>query len=197
MSDCTFNAERHEYRIAGRLVPSVTKVLGDMLPCWRASDWHLQRGRSVHACAAMIARGETFQHDPQIDGQVRALRRFFAEVKLVVYAVEESVFSQQYQYGGTLDLLTRNPKDGKLMVLDFKSTLTKAVPYQCAAYALARGGRTPIIHGVGCEIREDGKYQMGTIEDLRPYGREWLGLLSAYNTRRKCGIKTEDESDGQ
>ena len=55
---CTFDADRHEYRIAGRVVPSVTHVLGDLIPGWRASDWHLQRGRAVHA--SFFERSVTF-----------------------------------------------------------------------------------------------------------------------------------------
>ena len=72
MNDCTFNDATHEYRIGGRFVPSVTQVLGDLLPCFQAGEWYLERGRAVHACAAMIAKGIAFDHDEQIDGQVMA-----------------------------------------------------------------------------------------------------------------------------
>ena len=54
MTACTFDAETHEYRIGGRKVVGVTTVLNDLIPGYRASDWYLQRGRAVHAAAAMI-----------------------------------------------------------------------------------------------------------------------------------------------
>ena len=72
-----FNEAAHQYTLNGHDVPSVTQVLGDVLPGWRADDWYLERGRAVHACAAMIARGEEFDHDSVIAGQVAACRRFF------------------------------------------------------------------------------------------------------------------------
>ena len=74
----TYDDATHTYAIDGRPVPSVTDVLRDLLPCWQASEWHLQRGRAVHACCAMIARGVDFTHDPQISGQVSAARLWFA-----------------------------------------------------------------------------------------------------------------------
>lgn len=189
----TFDPATHTYRIDGRPVPSVTQVLGDVLPGWQASEWYLERGRAVHACAAMIAKGQTFTHDPQIDGQVRALRRFFAEVKPLVLAVEQQVYSTSYRYAGTLDLLTRKPGGLQLMVVDFKASLAPATLYQCAAYALAyddgpNAGRVPVNLGCGVEIRDDGTYKMSEVWNLKQYKPQWLALLTAYNIRRRCGV---------
>lgn len=189
-----FDEETHSYAINGRRVPSVTQVLGDLIPGWHASDWHMQRGRAVHACAAMIARGEEFEHDPQISDQVAACRRFFAECKPDVQAVELQVYSERLQFAGTLDL--SGMMVGQPCVLDYKATLTKALPYQLAAYALAEWEmlRQPMKrYGLGVELREDGTYRLSEPYDLRLYSQAWLALLTTYNVRRKCGIKeTED-----
>jgi len=195
----SFAPATHAYTIDGRPVPSVTQVLRDLIPGWSASDWHMQRGQAVHACAALIAQGKEFEHDPAIDGQVRALRRFFAEVKPVVCAVEQHVYSRPYQYGGTFDLLTRYPVGQQgLMLVDFKATLCPSVPYQLAAYALAHSDpRLPIAINIGCgvEIHDDGTYKMSETYDLRRYKQGWLSLLTAYNIRRQCGIKTTQEEE--
>jgi hypothetical protein len=191
-----FDPTLHQYSIAGRPVPSVTRVLRDLMPGWSASDWYLERGRIVHQCAAGIARGKRYDTGSQIDGQVAAITRFYVEVKPVVLAVELPVYSERHQYAGTLDLLTCKPGGTSLMILDFKASLTKTVPFQCAGYAAAyeeQFGKV-INYGVGVEIREDGKYQMGDIKDLRPYKRRFFELVGSFNSRRECGIKEEKEN---
>lgn len=188
-----FDPIAHQYFINSRPVPGVTFVLRDLIPGWSASDWYLERGRVVHACAALVARGKTFEYDPQISGQVAALRRFFSEVNPVVLDVEKQVYSERWQYAGTLDLLTHKPGTDAPMILDFKASLTLSVAYQCAAYALAHPGRA-IKWGCGVEIRENGKYQLGEIYDLRKYQQDWLNLLGSYNVRRKCGTKEMEDA---
>ncbi len=185
-----FDPATHTYRIGGRLVPSVTQVLGDLIPGWRASDWYLQRGRAVHACAALLARGVPFESDPQIAGQVEALRKFFAEVNPRVIWAEKQVYSELYQYAGTLDLFCDIGAKTNV-VLDYKSALTGTVPIQCAAYALALPGDPR--WGLGVEIRDDGTYRMSEVYDLRRYKAEWLALLTTYNIRRRLGCQKVGE----
>lgn len=188
----TFDPSTHTYTIASRQVPGVTSVLRDLIPGWSASDWYLERGRIVHACAAKIARGKRFESGSQIDGQIAALCQFFAEVNPVVIECESPVYSTAHQYAGTLDLLTCKPGTDAFMVLDFKASLTLSVAYQCAAYAIAHPGRKEIRWGCGVEIRENGTYKMGKIYDLRLYKQDWHHLLGSYNIRRKCGIKERE-----
>lgn len=181
-----FYPDTHTYFIAGRKVPSVTQVLGDILPSWKASEWYLQRGRAVHACAAMIGRGKNFKHDPQLSGQVAACRRFFSEVKPRASRIEEQLFSEKYQYAGTVDMVCGI--GGKVVVLDYKATLTESLPIQCAAYALAIGTANDM-WGVGVELRDDGTYKMSTMYRLKLFTQEWLALLTAYNVRQRLGVK--------
>jgi hypothetical protein len=42
-------------------------------------------------------------------------------------------------------------------------------------------------------LREDGSYQMSERYDLQQYRAGWLALLGAYNIRRACGIKQQNE----
>lgn len=187
----TFDEARHEYRIDGRLVPNVTKVLSDLLPGFRASDWHLQRGRAVHACAAMVGRGIAFEHDPRISGQVEAVRRFYREVKPEIVEVEWPVYSERYQYAGTVDLVAILKKYP--LVVDYKARLTPSTLFQCAAYALAYPH--PIRHGVGVELHEDGTYTMSDVWELKRAQQEWLALLAAYRIRERLGYTNKEEED--
>jgi len=184
----TFDAETHTYRIHDRIVPSVTQVLREVLPMWSASDWHLQRGRAVHACAALIAQGRRFTHDPRIAGQVGAVRRFLRECRPAIIAVEQPVYAITYQYGGTPDLLAI--LEGGQTVIDYKSQLLPSVPIQCAAYALAYTGKIRLTGwvGVGVELRDDGTYRLSERHPLTRYAHEWLALLTAYRVRQRCHI---------
>jgi hypothetical protein len=188
----TFDEATHTYSLNGRPVPSVTKVLSDLLPGFRASDFYLQRGRAVHACAALLAKGIPFESDPRIAGQIEAIRRFLREVKPEILAVETQVFSERYQYAGTLDLACRI--NGHLLVADYKASLTPATIYQLAAYAGAcPGGKFK--HGVGVEIHEDGTYKMSETWELKRPFREWLALLSAFRIRERCGCLNKEEEE--
>ena len=188
-----FDADTHRYYINGRPVPSVTQVLGDLLPVWKASGWYLQRGRAVHACAALIAHGKQFQHDERIAGQVAACRKFFTELRPTVLSVEQCLFSAIYQYGGTLDLLARIGT-GREVVVDYKSTLNGVVPIQLAAYSLALGAKGPK-WGLGVQLNEDGSYTSSQYYALKRYEGIWLALLTAYNVRRE--LKLKEGTDGQ
>lgn len=180
-------ADTHTYMIDGRIVPSVTQVLGDLLPGYHASEWHMQRGTAMHACAAMIAQGVEFSHDPQLDGRVASLRAFFRDVRPKVMAVEQQLYSQAFLYAGTCDMVCEI--DGRKMVVDWKSTIAPAAKWQLAAYAQILG----LAYGCAIEIRDDGSYRMSEIWNLTRVKNQWLSLLAAYNIRRECGIKPGEQ----
>ena len=199
--NCEFDSITHIYKINGGIVPNVTRVLADLIPGYRASDWYLQRGRAVHACAAMVAKGIAFEHDPRISGQIEAVRRFFREIKPRVIVVERPVYSHRYLYAGTPDLVCE--LNERLIIPDYKAQITKATIYQCAAYALACNEYprdemfdAEVRYGVGIELHEDGTYKMSEIWDLKRPQQEWLALLTTYRVRERLGCLKEEELDG-
>jgi len=196
-----FNAETHTYSINGVTVPSVTQVLNDLIPGFQAGEWYLQRGTAIHACAAMIARGVAFEHDPQISGQVAACRRFFAEVKPFVMHVERSLFCSRAGFAGTFDMVAN--VCGKIMVVDWKASISNALPYQLGGYSLLldenagnslkeSGVAYSVRYGCGVQLNDDGTYKMTRVYDLRGYKNGFLALLSAYNIRRACKVNEEE-----
>ena len=180
------------YAIAGRPVPSVTEILGELLPTWQAGEWYLQRGTAVHACCAMIARGQEFECDPQITGQVAACRRWFGDFRPDVGAVEGKLYSETLQCAGTPDLLANI--GGKSVVVDWKASLNTVVPLQLGGYAELAGGRAKW-WGMGVELPEDGTYKTTGLIDLRIPRREFRALRTVYGIRERLG-KKEAQHDG-
>lgn len=174
-ADFHFDSETHSYRLKERRLPSVTQVLRALLgEVWQASEWHLQRGRAVHACCALVAGGREFTHDERISGQIAACRKFLANYQPEILEVEQSHYSRLYQYAGTPDLVCRI--QGKRSVVDYKASLTASVELQLAGYAELVDCR----YGLGVELHEDGSYKSTELMDLKQARREFLTLRSAY-----------------
>jgi hypothetical protein len=194
-----FNEADHSYHMmvngVESTVPSVTTVMGEILgQPYFASEWHMQRGRAVHACAAMIALNQPFENDPQIDGQVEACRRFFRDTSPQILEVEKAYYSSRYMFAGTLDLCCMVPSQGDSLLIDYKATLTKQTEVQLGGYSILTGVR----RGLGVQLNADGTYKTSEIYDLRRPAQEFLSLLSAYNTKARLGMlnKKEDGRDG-
>ncbi len=191
-----FDPATHTYylttRGAERPVPSVTQIINEVLQLdyHGATDWHKERGTAIHACAARIAQGKEFDYDPQIAGQVAAVRRFFAEVKPVVIAVEQQVYSARYMYAGTYDLF--GMIGDRTVLLDWKATVTATVPLQLAGYSTALGEPASLpykpSHGIGVELRDDGSYKCSEVYDLRRWVNKFLALRSVYGIKESLGL---------
>lgn len=193
-----FDAERHEYRIDGRVVPSVTQILADVLPGWQADPWYLSRGRTVHACLAMIAQGKEYALDlsgqtpedaAKIQGKIVAGRRFLAEQVQSITAVERQMYSTTYQYAGTLDLI--GLVDGRRCIIDWKSSLDKRVRWQLGGYSLLLHDGTH--WGMAVELGDEGRYRLSEMYELLRAKNEFLALLTTYRARRQCGIPERKE----
>ncbi len=182
----TFEPIAHKYHIAGRPVPSNTQMIKEILgeAIWSASDWYLERGRAVHACAAMIAQGKRFVHDPQIDGQVTACRLFFAENDIEVLEVEQPIYSMMYQFAGTMDLhcIIKKQRD---TIIDWKSALSEVAEIQVGGYAIERPDAK---WGLIVALQENGKYKAGKMFRLAQRKNEFLALRSVYGMRQRLGL---------
>ena len=191
-----FDEATHIYTIAGRPVPSNTQMIRAILgeAIWSASDWYLERGRAVHACAAMIARGKRFEHDPRIAGQVSACRLFFKENDIEVLEVEQPIYSTSYMYAGTMDLHCLFK--GRDTVLDWKSALSPVAEIQAGGYAIERPKAR---WGMVVALKENGRYQAGEMFRLERRKQEFMALRSVFGIRQRLGLlKTKKEvGDGK
>ena len=192
-----FEEATHQYKYNGKVIPSVTQVIRAVLGHgWSAAEWYMQRGRAVHACAAFIAQGVDFKSDPQISGQVAAIKKFYAEVKPEVISCEQKMVSMLFRFAGTADLICRI--GGKRLLIDFKASLDfERTALQLGGYAiLAAESRIPEIkYGRAVVIKADGTYQMSKAINLRQARREFLALRAVYGIMERMNILPRKEEN--
>ena len=191
MVDFAFDSNKHEYTIDGKIVPGVTQIISDVIGSGFefASDWHKQRGVALHACAPFVARGEDFNYDPRLKGKIKALRKFFAEVKPKIEGMEEALYSDLYGFAGRPDFIAKIGR--RFCIGDYKSSLDIIrLALQLGGYSvLCRENPNPygadMNYGIGIELKDDGKYKMTEPIDLRIARNEFLALLTTWKIQRR------------
>lgn len=184
-----FDPVKHLYTSdAGIKLPAVTYVLSAVLgeAIWNADPWYLDRGHAVHACAAFIAQGKSFDFDPAIAGQVAACRKFFADVKPKVVSVEHRIYHPVYLYAGTADMIA--VIDGKLCVVDWKASYTPISEIQVGAYALPE----KVKYGMIVELKVDGNYKATKMFKTERRAQEFIAVLSVYGIKKRLGLINEE-----
>ena len=182
----TLDPDLHEYRINGRVVPSVTQIVTDVLdPDYsHCEPWHLERGRAVHKAAELIGRGKTLGTVCEaIAGQVEAVRRWYYEHPAVkVVDVEMQVCTRAY--AGTLDLLCEDRKG--LLLVDWKCGQHLTTCWQLGGYAnaLKHSHGVAVKRGRGVTLNDDGTYKETEDYELRRYGNEFLWIHGVWSIKR-------------
>lgn len=195
-----FNPKNHIYSAGGKKIPSVTQIIKEVIGYqFFASEWHLNRGRVVHKCAELIAQGKTFTWDQQIDGYVKALYRFFKEVNPKVKFVEKIVYSKQYDFAGTIDLVAQIGSWN--YIIDYKNSLSEDhAGLQLAAYseALWETERLRVFLGAAVEL-SDGNYKIHLFKEgkMRLYEKEFLAVRAVYGIKERLNLITKEELDEQ
>ena len=123
MPDLTFDPKRHEYRIDGEVVPSVTQILGEaglIDDRWYTAKTQV-RGRTVHIVTALDDLGELDESlvDDEHRGYLDAWRSFKADTKCEIVALEAKVCNVALRYAGILDRQLRI--DGVQLLADIKT----------------------------------------------------------------------------
>ena len=190
-----FDSKKHQYTIDNVVYPSVTQIINSILPPFQVDEWYMNRGVAVHMAAAMIGQGIDFDYDERIEGQVRAIRKFFKEVKPGMLGMfEVLVYSPIYRFSGTLDLIANI--GGKRCLVDYKGTMEiERLGLQLAGYSIALEHCLDwkVKYGVGVEIKETGKYKMSPPIKLAKYEREFLALRAVYAIRNRMGYNKQME----
>lgn len=154
--DLQFDAETHTYRLAGRVVPSVTQALkvlesfegipADVLEAARI------RGQYVHAACDLLDRDQLdwSSLDPALVPYIEGYQNWLADSDATITASELRVAHKANGYAGTLDRLAI--VNGRETLVDVKATAVLPVtvgPQTAAyanAYAVSSGHKAPKRH---------------------------------------------------
>ncbi len=140
-----FNSERHEYRLDGALIPSVTQILRPLTDHeyrYVAADV-MERasalGTAVHRMIELDCAGildEAALHD-DLRIYLGQWRQFRAQSGFVPIHSEQRVCSRAFGYAGTLDLIGR--LNGRIALIDAKrcASVPKTAGPQTAGYETA------------------------------------------------------------
>lgn len=168
--ELTFDAIKHEYRLNGVIIPSVTQVLegSGLYPDFSlinpdALEWKRNLGTQVHAATALDDQDNLGEYDPQIEGYLNAWRRFRRECGFRPVHIEQRTFHKKYLYAGTLDRI--GVMDGKNVLVDIKTGVVDlmAVGPQTAAYCEAWGLHTKGRYAV--KLNDEGTYKLSHCND--------------------------------
>lgn len=154
----TFDPDRHEYRFAGQVVPSVTQILAPLTDLSLVDEDVLRRaklfGTAVHLACELHDRGTLNESalDPNLRPYLQAWRSFCADHGALWQHVEARVYHPTLRYAGTLD--RQGQVDGFPSIVDIKSgsSLYPSVGPQLAAYAQAHAVQTHS-PAMGCVYR--------------------------------------------
>lgn len=184
----TFDKEKHEYRLDGKMIPGVTSILSSagLVDFSRVPADTLrlaqERGTAVHAACTLHDAGSLDYEslDPAIWPYLEAWATFCKQTGFVLNMAEHVVHSQKHCYAGTFDRL--GMMNG-LVIIDIKTSevVRQATGVQLAAYLQAA-------EESGCLGMPAKKYKRfavhlydnGTYE-LEPYTnpRDWTVFLAA------------------
>ena len=152
MTDFTFDEPTHTYRYNGKVVPSVTTILGSWkLIKYGSSEFYVNtidgtvvdketfeaagdKGTSIHKGAPLVLAGtlDWDELDLSLLVPLRQLEEWQKDMKPEVIAVEKPLYSEKHGYAGTPDLVCRIGRD--VMIVDFKSGAYGCAGPQLAAY---------------------------------------------------------------
>lgn len=197
-----FDAESHEYRAEGAVVPHVTGVLDalnlrDLPPNRPERELWLFRGNWVDTAISLKLLGKLDVNDPaflahaaQWMGFVMGGLRFIRETGAAVISVQRQVYHPTYRFAGTLDLEIDIPHRG-LAICDWKlNEACVGTHLQLAAYDLAASAEPEYKphRRIAVALHPDGTYK--TTEYQGRQDRQlFLSALALYNDKNRNGGK--------
>ena len=189
-----FDEEKHEYRLRGKVLPSVTTIIKAILPPQYefAGEWHMQRGAATHKACELFDQGllDWASVDPEIEPRVKAWQSFRQQKPMRIAANEKRLAHPKLLYAGTLDRMFG--QTGDLTLCDLKNSVTPHVRLQLAAYSIlwtASGGGI-VKRAVAVELLDNGNFKCLWIDkaELRIHERQFVGMLSVYNFAQTYGL---------
>lgn len=173
MDGVTFDEEKHEYRIDGARVPSVTEIIKPVQRELGGSpatiDYKRQIGKALDAAIIIMERGEQIDEeslDMALVPFLQAWLKFKRETGFRVLLNQQIVYSRKLRFAGTPDMMgtrmyaeSSNPNE----LIDTKCvyTMDPVTAIQTAGYSIAAEESLGIKvkRRGGLQLRPDGTYR--------------------------------------
>jgi hypothetical protein len=197
MKDLQFDEAAHTYTLGGRVIPSVTQVLKQVVDFSMVPPDILERkcaiGSALHMAIA-LDHADDLDYD-SLDASVlpyfEAWRKFVADMGrgLVVHAAEMPIASATYQYGVTPDIW--GSVNGRRAVIELKSTaaIHPSVGLQTAAQEMAitecdawPGGTGQAVDRYALQLQPSGQYRIHHFKNRGDFA-VFIALRSVYGWR--------------
>jgi hypothetical protein len=166
----TFDPAEHLYRLDGRVVPGVTKVLRDegFIDASWFTEYSRDRGTKAHR-AIELSDAEDLNEarlDPVLRPYLAAWKRFKAEAGVTIEASEVRLASETYGFAGTIDKVARIGGNTPA-IIDLKTSATIApwVAIQLAFYHILLN--EPARKRFAVQLNNDGSYRLHEFKDRR------------------------------
>ena len=165
MAQLLFFDEGHKYTLDGEELPSVSQltrfisreIYGDVGQF--NLDRAAERGTAVHKATELLDKYGTAEIDEDISPYLKAYIAFRKEHKCEWQKIEYATHHPENLYAGTLDRV--GTVDGKLVVLDIKTSSTIQKPLYTAQLNLYRKMLPgPIEQLVILHLKKDGTYKL-------------------------------------
>lgn len=182
-----FDEATHGYSIGGRTVPGVTSVLASLGLIRTVDDpAALERGRHVHEACRFFDENDIDDSsiDPIIRGYIDGWKKFRAEKKVKIRAIEKKLGMKDIGYAGRLDRW--GEVNGFPTVIEIKTgEIQKAAGLQLVAYGAAVS-KMPVAR-LAVRLKPDGTYALHTFpaSDWFLDWRAFLGSLSLYQWKQR------------
>lgn len=202
MSDFTFDAPTHTYRVDGHMVPHVTGIIAAVESFYGVPpatlEFASERGRAVHLACELLDQNDLDESsiDPEVAPYLAAYRAFIEDAKPEWSAIEKPVYCVRYRYAGTLDRvgILRGLKGSPQAVVDIKCVagLSPATGLQLAAYEAAdrNDQRKAIRARYALQLRPDGTYRLVPYDEPTDYA-VFLAQLTVSNWCARHGRQQE------
>ena len=150
----TFDAAKHEYRLSGEKIPSVTQILkiltGDVYANIPERNLQIaaERGSAIHEAFEIWALYGIDDVDSQYRPYMDAFLTWWKENKPEECSAETMLYHPVLRYAGTADLICKI--NGKTTLIDYKTT-AKAFP---KIYALQLEAYAQALRAHGIEVED-------------------------------------------
>lgn len=200
LKDLEFFESTHSYFYKGSQVISVTQALEAV----GISDFtnvpteDLERARIigdlVHEMARLYGLGilDESTVDPQLNGYLNAIKKFYAERVKEIIDIEAKIFNKTFMYAGTLDLVYRS-HDDRVYLEDFKTAkiAMPAAELQTSAYKYSyeKLYGIKIHHRAGVHLDNFGEYHRYPYNNKQDF-HTFVQAIGVANFKQLREIKT-------